>query len=136
ARRVEERVRAWPEVKSVFSTVGTGGGNDLAASQARFARLTIELVKPGQRTKTEGQLAVDARSLVEGVPGATIRVSQPGFVDTGGAAPVYVVVSGDDDATLTELAQQIEAVVRRVPGTTDVTDSAAVGSPEMTVTVD
>ncbi|HZQ99445.1 MAG TPA: efflux RND transporter permease subunit [Chloroflexota bacterium] len=136
ARKVEDRFLQWPETKSVFSTIGTGGGNGLVqGSQARFARITIELKKPWERTKSQNELANEARSLGDGIPGLKLRMSQASFAGPGGP-PVNIIVSGDDDAVLSDLAAKVEDIVRRTPGTIDVTNSAAVGSPEMTLTLD
>lgn len=136
SRKIEDRFLTWPETKSVFSTIGTGGGSGLVqGSQARFARITVELKKPWERAKSQSQLANDARALAAGIPGATLRISQASFAGPSGP-PVNIIVAGDAGDRLTALAMQVQEIVRRTPGTTDVTNSAAVGSPEMTVSLD
>jgi hydrophobic/amphiphilic exporter-1 (mainly G- bacteria), HAE1 family len=129
ARQVEDRFRAWPETRSVFSSVGTGGTSG-GASQARFARVTVELTKPHERSRTQAELAVAARSLADGIPGARLQVSPGGFMSSG-APPLYVVVSGDEGGPLESLVARVEEIIRRTPGTTDVANSAAPGAPEV-----
>jgi HAE1 family hydrophobic/amphiphilic exporter-1 len=136
ARTVEDRLLAWPETKTVFSTIGTsGGGGFIGSSQSRFARLSAELVKPNQRQRSQSQLAEAARGLAAGIPNARLRVSQASFAGPGGP-PVAIIVSGDDDAGVARLVGQVQEIVRRTPGTADVANSAAEGAPEMTVQVD
>jgi HAE1 family hydrophobic/amphiphilic exporter-1 len=119
ARTVEERLRGWPETKAVFSTIGVGGNDLLTSSRARSARITVELVKPNQRTRSQAQLADAARSRADDIPNAKLRVSQASFVGEGGP-PLSILVSGDDDARLAEIVHRVEAIARAVPGTADV----------------
>ena len=52
------------------------------------------------------------------------------------AADVEVQVFGPDQDTLIELADQVEAVMRTVPGTTDVLNTGADRAPETRIVVD
>src|SRR5262249_10429353 len=74
----------------------------------------------------------EARSLGEGVPGLKLRISQASFAGPGGP-PINIIVAGNDDAQLARIAGQVEQIVRRTPGTTDVTNSTAIGSTARSV---
>ena len=133
ARQVEGRLMGWPEVRTLFTTVGTSGGG--GGNQPRFARIVVELAKPDQRRASQQELALRARDVGQGIPGLRLRVSQPSFAGPSGS-PVQIFVRGDDSATVRDLARKVEEIVRATPGTADVANSAAEGAPEMQVQID
>jgi HAE1 family hydrophobic/amphiphilic exporter-1 len=135
ARQVEERFMQWPEVRTLFTTIGTSGGGGGGGNQPRFARVVVELVKPHERRRPQRELALKARGVGQGIPGLRLRVSQPSLAGPSGS-PVQIFVRGEESATVRDLARRVEEVVRGTPGTADVANSAAEGAPEMQVAID
>ncbi len=138
ARTVEERLMAWPEVETVFTSVGVGGagGSGFLSSQARYARLQVEMKPKSQRIRTPRDLAIEARTLSRDIPGAVVKANPASFIGGGGPAPIAIRIQGEDDRVLTSLATQVAGAVRRVPGAADVSDGGVVGQPELVVAVD
>src|SRR3990172_3521778 len=54
----------------------------------------------------------------------------------GSRQPFMMQIRGEDPATLKQLAAQLADVVRGIPGTSNITNSAAVGAPELLVRAD
>jgi HAE1 family hydrophobic/amphiphilic exporter-1 len=132
--KLEARAMAWPETKTVFTTVGTSGGF-FGGAQARSARIQVELKDRKERKRTTNDLAAEARTFGQDLPGATVK-SQPISMFGGGFAPIAVRITGEDQKVLTSLATQVAAAVRKVPGAVDVSDGGVTGQPELLVSVD
>lgn len=129
-RQLEARLAATPEVKEYFSTVGQTGTGFFTTGESRYARITVKLVEKAQRNKSIVQMARDLQRLGDGIPDLTLRTQIPSI---GGdpRQPFLVQLKGDDPATLKKLAAEITEIVKRIPGTSDVTNSSALGSPEI-----
>ncbi len=135
ARKVEERVLAWPEVNQVSSSVGVGGSSTFGGSQARFARLQVTLKPKALRARTPFELADEARTFGRDIPGAVVRSSVPSMVNIGSTA-INIRIQGDDPKILSQLAQEVAGIARRTPGAVDVNDGGVTGQPELVVQVD
>lgn len=137
ATRIEKMVQD-PWVESVFTGVGfTGTQGMWGESSTDVAQITLQLVDKSRRSVTADEVAEILRQRFKDIPGAKIKVSamedQSGMM--GGTAPVQIQVRGDDMGTLTRLGDRVAEVVRRVPGTREVTSSLQEGRPEVQVLV-
>lgn len=122
---VEQTVKAMPEVRQVFSTVGVEGNPMKAALR----------VKAGKKHERErGLLALkdDMRTRLKAIPLLKLTVADPEFMQGAPSeAPLNVFVRGDDMAALQRLNEEIVAKVKAVPGAVDVDSSLETGQPEM-----
>jgi HAE1 family hydrophobic/amphiphilic exporter-1 len=134
-QKVEERLAALPEVKNVFTSVGQRGSTGFESNPARFASIFVTLVDRRERSRSPVDLSEVVRGFGSDIPGAKVTASSVGMFGPGGA-PLQVRIQGDDQATLTSLAQQVASVMRGVPGTRDVDDGGVTGEPELTVSID
>ncbi len=132
-QQLEAGMAKIPEMVSLLSTIGVGGQYGLP--QHRSARIYVRLKPVSQRSRTVFQVAEDVRSLGDAIPGMHARISYPSIVGYTGQ-PVLLRVRGSDMATLSNIAGQVEQIMRRTPGLIDVTNSAAQGAPEMRVQID
>src|SRR5205823_5981138 len=85
ARQLEERLRKLPEVTTIFTSVGTGGGL-LNLTNVRQASLAVELVEKKERSRTIFQVLSEIRRWNRDFPDTQIRtnVSNP-LVGGGGS---------------------------------------------------
>ncbi len=137
-KQVENRLREIPEVDIVFSSIGSGGNMFLnSETQSDQAAISIKLVELSERDRSANDVAEDMRKRLADIPGAkiSVTVSESMFGDSEGG-PVNVQVRGDDLTVLRELSQQVEQIVRNVPGTREVTSSLKDGNPEVQVKID
>lgn len=133
--QLEARLARMPEVTEYFSTVGLSTGGGISTSGSRNARITVKLLEKGKRGKSIGQLSQELQKLGADIPGLTLRTELPSMVGASGQ-PFMALLKGDDPAQLAKLGAEVVEVVKRVPGTSEVTNSAADGSPEARFEVD
>jgi heavy metal efflux system protein len=142
-KRLERTIMQLPEVERVFARTGTAE----VATDAMPPNVsdTYVIVKPHSQwpnpDKPRNTLINDLREAVENVPGNNYEFSQPIQLRTneliaGVRADLAVEVYGDDFEQLVALAQQIESLVRDVPGATDVRMEQVTGLPLLSVEPD
>lgn len=113
AKKLEAVVRKYPDVETVFTTVGSRGG------EPNKGNLYVKLKKDRQ-LKT-AQLQDQLRRTLPKIPGVTTSVEDIQFVDTGGDKPLQVALRGNDLATLSSVSKKIKERIINVPGFADVT---------------
>ncbi len=132
-KQLDRRLHQISEVKDTFDAVGVAGGG--VVSEPRYASVSVQLVDLAKRHRSSDDVAAEVRSWNGTIPGAKLTVQLPSVVG-GSGQPIQVQVQGNDPAYLQSLAAQVETIVRNTPGTVDVTNSSAVGQPEISVQLD
>ena len=113
AQKLEDVVRRSPEVQSVFTIVGSRGG------EPNKGTLYVKLKE--ERTRSTTEVQDQLRSSLPNLPGVTTSVEDIQFVETGGQKPVRVALVGDDLKALSRAAKAIKTRVQALPGFVDVT---------------
>ncbi len=134
-QRVEDIVEEREDVQHVYAASGQSlGGGGLADDTAPDeGALLIRLIDRGRDVPETEEVIADLRDEVRDIPGADIHVSLASGMageDEATGEPVAVSVRGDDLDLLRETSQEIEDIIRNVPGTTDVRSSYEEGAPE------
>jgi HAE1 family hydrophobic/amphiphilic exporter-1 len=130
--------KQFPEVKDVFTIVGSSAGSLLSAGGggANNADLKVVLVDKTQRKRTIWQIMEEIDHLGRSIPGATIKTTVGDMEGGGGDKPLELELTGDDTNELVRVADQIRQGMAKVPGTRDVDISWRVGKPEVQARVD
>ena len=127
--RIEQEMRQIPEVRQIFSTVGTNG-------QVRSSVLRVKTTKVHERERGIGALKEDARARLAKMPFLQAKIADPEFMQgTPYQPPIMIFVRGDDLAELQRISAEIERRVRAIPGTTDVDSDLESGQPEVVARV-
>ncbi len=122
AQQSDKIIRSFPEVESVFGKVGRA---ETATDPAPLSMLetTIVLKDPSEWRPgvTRDDLIAELDAAIQ-FPGVTNAWTMPiktriDMLSTGIKTPVGIKVGGPDLAKLEEIAKQIEAVVKPLPGT-------------------
>ena len=127
--RIESSIRAIPEVRQVFSTVGVNG-------QVRSSTLRVKTSKKEERERSIGAIKADVRARLEEMPFVDALVADPEFMQ--GAPyqpPINVFVRGDDLQALQRITNEIENRIRQIPGAVDVKSNLESGQPEVVARV-
>jgi HAE1 family hydrophobic/amphiphilic exporter-1 len=136
AREIEMQLAAnFPQVETVFSFIGSGGGF-LDAAMTERALIYLTLVPQGERKITTREVAERVREELALIPGADITVTAQDITMGGMSmenSPVNIAVKGDDLVVLQELTEEITRAVKAVEGTRDVSSSFDQGRPEIQV---
>jgi multidrug efflux pump subunit AcrB len=131
AARLE--LAAMPEVRSVYTTVGTAGGGGGptgggSAGNVRRGSLVIQLDNPDGTRGAQQIFERKATEVLRGIPGARFQ-----FGSGGGGSRLQVTLAGDDPNRLSLAAANVEREIRAISGLGMITSSAALQKPEIVV---
>lgn len=142
ADAVGELLRDKPYFDTIIKQVGRkspmAGGSALNPSDAEnFIGFSITFTELSERDQPSYVLANEIRTELSGyleknVPGASLLVQ----AESGGPStedPISIALSGDDMDELQHLSTQVQELLRRTPGTTDVRDNLGTVKTEITL---
>ena len=137
--QVEQILLAMPEVQNVTASVGVSSAGvfgSASTGSARYGRVTVE-VKPVETGRRDIFTIVDdAREQLAVVPGIQVKVGLQDGGPGGGASPVSVRLTGPEFGPLSELADQVQALLEQAPGLINVSNGAPIGQPQIRIEVD
>jgi cobalt-zinc-cadmium resistance protein CzcA len=141
--RIEKAVlAAFPdEVEHVWSRIGTGDvATDPMGIELTDVYVTLRPRSRWTRAQTQDELTDLLRAELRGLPGQKLSFEQPiemrmNEMETGIRADLGVLVYGDDLDVLKAKANEIERVMKDVPGVADLAVSQVTGQPVLQVTV-
>ncbi len=116
--QVEALVKAIPEVRMISSQTGDVDGNRNAGN------LSIQLVKPGERKRSQKEVEEAIRAAIAPIPGADVSL---------GNRPIFISLLGPDPKVLDAEVLKLAEKVRTIPGITDLETSVKPGLPAYAV---
>jgi multidrug efflux pump subunit AcrB len=133
AERARLIVSEFPEVSSVYTTIGSGssdgfGGGSVGA--VRSATLTIQLNDDAGGNGIQQAFERKATEALRVIPGARLE-----FQGAGGDR-LQLTLVGDDSAALNAAAAAVERELRSIEGLGNVNSSAALQKPEIVIRMD
>lgn len=141
--QLEEALRQVPEVKSVFSKLGTAevATDPMPPNVADTFVILKSRDEWPDPAKPKKALLNEIEELIGKVPGNNYEITQPiqmrfNELISGVRADVAIKVFGDDLTSLREIGEAIAAVLKSVPGAADVNVEQVTGLPVMTVRPD
>jgi len=140
-RQIEDHLsdqKAFPEVKSIFTSVGGGSGRHFGAgsSAGSVGELSLLLLDKTERQRSDQDVVAAINQFTVRIPAALIKNRTGGGVVGGGGAPLEYELTGDDMDELNRVAAAIAARIRSVPGTRNSDISWKVGKPELQARID
>ncbi|CFX11940.1 Acriflavin resistance protein [Syntrophomonas zehnderi OL-4] len=138
-KRMEKELREIPEVDTIFASVGSSANMFMDSGvQSDNGTLYVKLVPRAERQRGVDVVSEEIRQRVSDIPGAKIKVTVMDMTANMGSAagPINVQVRGDDLKVLREISDQAAEVIRKVPGTREITSSISDGNPEVQVRID
>lgn len=139
-RQVEKHLQEIPEMKTVFTSVGSSANMAMeSGTVGDQAAIHIKLCSKTERKRSVDTVAEEIRQKLGDVAGAKIQVSVMDATSSMGGSsggPINVQVRGDDMDILRELSDQVKDIICKVPGTREVVSSITDGKPEIQVKVD
>ena len=132
-QQVEGWLKALPEVKNIYTSVGGGFGG----VSEQNANIQVELVDKGQRSRSVFDISNQIAAMGVNVPGARIFTQVPSpLIGGGGSNSLNVVIRGQDLGVLQNLTNQVTQIVQSVPGTSQVRTGRTAPAPEYRAIVD
>lgn len=132
--QIETALSQIPEVEKYETLAGSVVAGQGANLGTRGGQIVVVLKPLHERSRSVYQVIDELKGNFNGFQGATIRIGTGGGFD--GASPVAVRVTGQNRDDVQAVAAQVEAIMKAIPGTDNVKNSAAVGSPEFRLIVD
>jgi HAE1 family hydrophobic/amphiphilic exporter-1 len=138
-KEVEKLLLEIPEVETINANSGSAGLSvfqiGTTATGPERGGISVELVDDGDRDRAMPEILDELREKAKEIPGATIEFEMLESGPPVGAA-IVIEIRGDDFDVLYGLAEQVEEIVREVPGTVDVSGSHTLMRPELRVNID
>ncbi len=140
--KVEKVLFGYSEIKTFVSNVGITGADSFnsfngasGGGTPNIARITIDLYKEEERSRTSMALAADLREHLKSISGAELTVIElEDGPPSGGAISVGLI--GEDINTMAEVANHFQSVLDTIPGTRDTGTSLSSGGPELEISID
>lgn len=129
--------KKYPEVESVFSSVGAGGEEFISASErgAHISEIMVKMVDKTERKRSVWAIESELGRDLAVVAGPIIRITTSSSMGSG-EAPIQIELSGTDTEKILKTATEIKKIVETTPGTRDTKLSWQLGKPEIQVTID
>ncbi len=128
SKHIEDVLRKYPEVKDIYTTIGTGINPDNEGS------ITVKMAELDQRERSSFQVIDAVRAELATNPG--LRISITGEKSEGGGGAIEISISGNRMDQLKVLAGMVEDSVRTTPGAVEVDNSLGEGKPELQIELD
>ncbi|QOK94422.1 efflux RND transporter permease subunit (plasmid) [Ralstonia pseudosolanacearum] len=132
ALQAQALIRRLPEVKGVFSTVGSASdssnpaGGASSTADVRTSTLVVDLVARGERKSKQSAVEEAIRHQLRDLPGVRVAVN-----NGGNGEKLQITLAGSDATTLDSAAAALESQLRTLHGIGNVTSSAALQRPEV-----
>jgi multidrug efflux pump subunit AcrB len=121
--QIEEILKAYPEIKTVSTVVGsTGEGLSTGRNQAS---LNITLTDRSDRKRTQKEVEDAIRADIAKIPGIEVSV--------GFDRPIWITILGSDPEVLTQAAKDLVEKIKQIPGAVDVDTTVKPGLPAFAV---
>lgn len=133
AEAVSRAIRRIEGIDHVMTTVGVSqpaGGGKSQAAEVRRATMTLVFSERGARP-SQINIENQVRGVLREVPGARFSMGAGGLGEK-----VSLILASDDKVALKAAAQALERQLRDVPGLANITSTASLERPEITVRPD
>jgi HAE1 family hydrophobic/amphiphilic exporter-1 len=130
SRTVEEQISKVPAIDHWTIRAGSGWSGNANVN------LTVTLKEDAAGNQDElAAVRDDVRKALSGIPGYTVRISEPSDPLAGGGGgrfqPLAVQIRGDEIDKLRDIAREVSRIMEDVPGVTDISPIDDEGLPEI-----
>lgn len=139
-QQTDKIIKQFPEVHHVFGKIGRAEtATDPSGLDMAETTIMLKPEKEWRKGMTVDKLIAEMDQAVQ-IPGLTNAWTMPikartDMLSTGIKTPVGVKISGADLSMLQEIGQQIESVLRKVPGTTSAFAERSVGGNYLDIVI-
>ena len=139
---LRETIRKFPEVSYVMTQVGRDDEGAEAFSLSHIeCGVGLKPYSTWEHGKTKADLIEEMNEKLQRMPGYTVSFSQP-IIDmvmdqiAGAHSDLAIKIYGDDIAETRRIAEQVEGVVKNIPGAVDVAIDQEPPMPQLQIVAD
>ncbi len=136
SQKVEKMIGAMPEVERIYSNVGVSSEGLVGFSSSNTTEITVTLIPKNQRKKSTDEVGNEIKRMAQTIPGIKVRVNPIGIFGVANQTPIQLIVNGPDYNVVLKTANDIQNILKTIPGTADVRLSAEDGNPETRIEID
>jgi HAE1 family hydrophobic/amphiphilic exporter-1 len=136
ALQIEHIFSQMPEIKKVFSSVGSQESGSLSLSSNNLTQFNIALVPKELRNKSTTEVGEEIRTKLREIPGVKVYINPIGLFGSADQAAIQIAINGTDTKQILRAAELVKNTMAEVQGTTDIRLSSEAGKPEMQVDID
>ncbi len=127
-----------PEAKNILYSFGQGEGFSalFGGGKSHEGEMSIMLVKLSERDRRQREIDKALKEKFKDIPGVDIKYQEEGMSQMFGEGDIVVEIFGHDLVKSKQIARQIEELVKKVPGTSQVEISLEEAMPELKVELD
>lgn len=133
---IEKKIGQMPEVERIYANVGASNEGLIGFSSSNSTEITVTLLPKSQRKRSTDEVGNEIKMLAQQVPGVKVRVNPVGIFGVANQTPIQMVINGPDYNDVVKASNDIQNIVKTIPGTADVRLSAEQGNPETRVDID
>ncbi|OQX68917.1 MAG: hypothetical protein B6A08_07985 [Sorangiineae bacterium NIC37A_2] len=127
---VEKKLLEHPEILTLFTKMGPD-------EEVNKVQIRILTTKKQVRTDTLEDIKQYAREATSVLKGAKVAVTDPPFIEGAGTeAPIMINIRGDEYPDIERVAYEVERILKKTPGVSDVQVRYSPGRPELVLNVD
>jgi len=136
-KEIEEILIDFPEIETISTSVGSGGGMGqlMGGGSADSGTLNLTLVPKSERDKSTQEISDDIRNSILGKVECDLEVNAVSNMMAFSTVPVQVDIAGTDFDELEKLAKEVTAIVEGIDGTVEVDNGISKGAPELNITL-
>lgn len=124
------------DIEFYSGTVGRSNNPfDFGGGVSNKSVVTIDFIDKLDRSQSSFKTIDEIREVITDMPGVDVNIQRQQMGPPTGP-PVNIEIAGDDFVKLGELAHEIEAAIKDVPGLTDLKDDFNESRPEIRITID
>lgn len=136
-RKIEAIISEKPEVKNIYTSVGSTSGMLMSQSGNYKSEINIKLVDKTRRGQSSTVFVKSLeREINETFPDVKARSSVISMIGGADEAPVQIIFQATNADTLFAFAEKMRQQVAQIPGTNNVKLSIEGGSPEVVIKID
>ncbi len=136
SQQVEKMMGKMPEIERMYSNVGASSEGLIGFGASNSTEISVTLVPKNARVKSTDQVGDDIKRMVQTIPGVKVRINPIGIFGTANQTPIQLIISGPVYEDVLKTADDIQNIVKAIPGTTDVRLNAEDGNPETRIEID
>ena len=132
--KIGDTIKNIPEITGIYATIGTGiqnGSSSNLDSDVSKGQVTIDLLEAKKRKHTEAYLSQMIQKQLTTIPGVKFSLN-----GDGSGEKYSLLLAGEDVALLKKVANEIETNLRQDNSFGNISSSANVNRPELSVNID